>query len=77
MFVRSQRRPASIARPGAGEEFLDGCLRLKGFARSIDVHFIMAPGPTAQKTPLYALVHSCFGLRRSPERFRQVFEDGF
>eukprot|EP00434_Breviolum_minutum_P037942 symbB.v1.2.033645.t1/scaffold4209.1/size43054/6 len=23
------------------EEFLDGCLRLKGFARSIDVHFIM------------------------------------
>ena len=23
------------------QEFLDGCLRLKGFARSIDVHFIM------------------------------------
>eukprot|EP00439_Symbiodinium_sp_Y106_P070389 s30_g12.t1 len=23
------------------QEFLDGCLRLKGMARSIDVHFIM------------------------------------
>ena len=26
------------------QEFLDGCLRLKGMARSIDVHFIMVPG---------------------------------
>ena len=25
------------------QEFLDGCLRLKGMARSIDVHFIMVP----------------------------------
>ncbi len=25
----------------SSQEFLDGCLRLKGFARSIDVHFIM------------------------------------
>lgn len=42
------------------EEFLDGCLRLKGFARSIDVHFIMVL--------IHRLQKQLNGLVRHPER---------
>eukprot|EP00435_Cladocopium_sp_Y103_P013588 s2004_g3.t1 len=44
------------------EEFLDGCLRLKGFARSIDVHFIMVL--------IHRLQKQLNGLERQPERPR-------
>eukprot|EP00913_Durusdinium_trenchii_P025274 g23726.t1 len=57
-----EEKKASIARPGAGEEFLDGCLRLKGFARSIDVHFIMVLIHRLQKQLLSSHVEVAAGV---------------